>query len=320
MHVQIPIVFNIRGHKREIIPELFQIILSQKKKKVFYQKKMEELEIETEDDDENNNISIINNNYGKPKLNLREYYGNYDINEYKEIYGIISTVLTKKIKKIKGINKRFSINVLLNKIAKKYGEDVNNIAPLLPKNNSKTKKPSSNLCSLLYEKPELDNSIKGSYSNHIIPISILPLLFDEIAVFLGPGRLDNDLFVNQIFDDFNNDYIRSQINDYNIDNRMMDMQIDVMNENNLFLKRLYQKFAFKYIATLKQGERRVKDIKQERKKHDEIKKKRLSSEDHKKKKNHKRKRSSLSEDLLKDNKRRKISTKDDFSEDLLEEL
>src|SRR4029079_4684073 len=104
-------------------------------------------------------------------------------------------------------------------------------------------------------------------------------------IFLGPGRADNDLFGPIGFHTFNMEYIKSQINDYNIDNTMITMQIDVMNENNSLIIKLHQKFAYKYLSGLRKEQRKLQKNKKEEKEGGEKKKKR-------------KRQSSISEDLL----------------------
>ena len=279
MHLQLPINFNIRGTKLDIIPQLFRIELKKHKKKEYYKR---EIEKDQYDDNSEELLSFNNNKedlitIGNVKINLRQYYGNYDLNEYKEIYGIISNVLTKKIKSVSGINQRFSINILLKQLAKEYNEDINDIAPLLPKNTNeshkkKTLKTLNDLIIKYSDDPqqqqqiEPDPVIKGNYCNHIIPISILPILFNKIAIVLGLVRYDNNLYVNQIFDDFNIAYLQSQINDFNIDNGAIDYQIKIMNENNQYFKKLYQVYAFKQLKHIKNVNKELKEKKKNNRK------------------------------------------------------
>lgn len=241
MQFNIPIDFLVRGVQCTITPHLYSITLTSKKKKKYYEKAINE-----------QNDTTYNNTTNKFKINLREYYGNYDINEYKEICGILSKSLTDEIRSVEGVNQRFSINKLLKEISIHYDEDINDIAPLLQRCKAKQVKPTGNLADMLNEEEDSPTDpvpiIKGNYRNRIIPISILPILFDRIASFLGLGRKDNTLFVTEIFDEFREDYIRSQINDYHIDDSMVKIQVDVMKENNRILQRMYQRQAFKFYA------------------------------------------------------------------------
>jgi hypothetical protein len=289
MQSQIPIVFRVRGVECTIIPHLFSITLTPKKKKKHYKKALEE-----QQDPHEHPVNTI-------QLNLRDYYGNYDINEYKEIYGVLSQSITDVIRSVSGVNQRFSTNKLLNDIAKDNDQIIDNIAPLFQKTKVKHKKVIDNLAVLLLTKDQEPEPVinKGNYLNRIVPISILPILFDKIANFLGPGRIDNTLFVSEIFDKFNIDYIRSQINDYHIDESMVATQIDVMNQNNNILKRLYQRQAFKYYAYIRRTQKKL--LKKEDKTTTK-KRKRNSDKDNKKHKKRKitRENDEKSEDLLAD--------------------
>lgn len=153
---------------------------------------------------------------------------------------LVDLLLKKKKKKKKNNNNK------KNKII--YNEDVSLIDLL--KDNEEEKSSSYD-----DEDEEVQEKQKKEYYSlknpYIIPVAILPIIFNEIAINQGLVRFTNTICVNQIFDEFIDKYNDSMdydlINSEVVNYHMIKQQIKILKINNNFIKYLYQRLAFKYL-------------------------------------------------------------------------
>jgi len=187
--------FEIGRHLVEIPLESFKIPIINKDNKELYQNIIINLT------DDNNNIKDdgLNQNLCFEGIAL---YKKDEI--FKYIYGVNSRLLEENLKKIPGIRKRFVLNTEINTMCDRYLQDIDKITPKIPIKDDSFKnidiiiKPRSKLDILIDENtPSLLSQSSSQESNDIlkikkvkkyhfaprvIPISILPILFQEIKI------------------------------------------------------------------------------------------------------------------------------------------
>lgn len=193
------------------------------------------------------------------------------------IYGILSRDLDESIKSIKGVPKKFSSKIIINKISQIYEIDVNNFAPPLYR---RRKKKIEKECLLdlieddgmMFEDPimkkidhlnEEEEIIVRKKTRRTIPkvlsISFLPFYFHELSTKLFGQNINTISLFYELLFYYQNTYL-TEI-DNNLSNSIK-LQFQIMHHNIVFLTNIYKECTIKYIKLdiKKQNQKRKLEI------------------------------------------------------------
>ncbi len=191
--------FKIGSHLVSIPLESFKLSIIKKDNKELYQN----IYVNLTDD------NIEDNDDSNPKFCFEGIYLYKEGESFKYIYGVNSHKLQEILKQIPLMRKRFNINTEINTMCDRYSQDIDTIIPKLPITDDSFKNIDISIKSkfdLLLEEntPSLSSSQSSTssqdsnsndifknngkrvkkyhYAPRIIPISILPILFQDIKI------------------------------------------------------------------------------------------------------------------------------------------